>query len=128
MNYEQGKLLLKMLEKAKDIDFETINILIENTAPKSIINSGTIIKTKENSMHFLDSVFVNEVRLENKTIFFKTKWLDKLTEEQITEKKKKKERSTERFVMVLLEEDKKKLWNFFSTALKKEFHFLKTRF
>lgn len=90
MNYEQGKLLLKMLEKAKDLDFEIINILIENTAPKSIINSGTIIKTKENSMHFLDSVFVNEVRLENKTIFFKTKWLDKLTEEQITEKRKKK--------------------------------------
>lgn len=128
MNYEQGKLLLKMLEKAKDLDFEIINILIENTAPKSIINSGTIIKTKENSMHFLDSVFVNEVRLENKTIFFKTKWLDKLTEEQITEKRKKKERLTERFVMVLLEEDKKRLWNFFSTALKKEFHFLKTRF
>ena len=128
MNYDQGKLLLKLLEVGKDLHFETIVPLIEKTAPKSIINSGTIIKTKENSMHFLDSVFVNEVRLENKTIFFKTKWLDTLTKEQITEKRKKRESLTERFVMVLIEEDKKRLWNFFSTALKKEFHFLKTRF
>ena len=128
MNYEQGKLLLKLLEEEKDLDSEAINLLIEKTAPKSIISSGVPVKTKKNSMHFLDLHFVNEVKLENKTIFFKTKWLDKLTEEKIAEKRKKRERLTERFVMVLLEEDKKKLWNFFSTALKKEFHFLKTRF
>jgi hypothetical protein len=128
MNYEQGELLLKLLEVGKDLHFESIVYLIEKTAPKSIINSGMPIKTKENSMHLLDLHFVYEIKLENKTVFFKTKWLDKLTEEQITEKRKKKERLTERFVMVLLEEDKKRLWNFFSTALKKEFHFLKTRF
>ena len=128
MNYEQGELLLKLLEIGKDLHFETIVSLIERTAPNSIIISEMPIKTKENSMHLLDLHFVYKIKLENKTIFFKTKWLDKLTEEQITEKRKKRERLTERFVMVLLEEDKKRLWNFFSTALKKEFHFLKTRF
>ena len=128
MNYDQGELLLKLLEVGKELEFGSIVYLIENTAPKSTITSGTIIKTKKNSMHFLDSVFVYEVKLENKTVFFKTKWLDTLTEEQKTEKRKKRERLSERFVMVLLEEDKKRLWNFFSTALKKEFHFLKTRF
>ena len=128
MNYEQGELLLKLLEIGKDLHFETIVFLIERTAPNSIIISEMPIKTKENSMHLLDLHFVYKIKLENKTIFFKTKWLDKLTEEQITEKRKKRERLTERFVMVLLEEDKKRLWNFFSTALKKEFHFLKTRF
>ena len=128
MNYDQGKLLLKLLEVGKDLHFETIVPLIERTAPNSIIISEMPIKTKENSMHFLDLHFVYEIKLENKTVFFKTKWLDTLTKEQITEKRKKRERLSERFVMVLIEEDKKRLWNFFSTALKKEFHFLKTRF
>ena len=128
MNYEQGELLLKLLEVGKDLHFETIVPLIEKTAPKRIIISEMPIKTKENSMHFLDLHFVYEIKLENKTVFFKTKWLDTLTKEQITEKRKKRERLSERFVMVLIEEDKKRLWNFFSTALKKEFHFLKTRF
>ena len=128
MNYEQGELLLKLLEVGKELEFESIVFFIERTAPNSIIISEIPIKTKENSMHLLDLHFVYKIKLENKTIFFKTKWLDKLTKEQITEKRKKRERLTERFVMVLLEEDKKRLWNFFSTALKKEFHFLKTRF
>ena len=127
MNYEQGRNLLKILEEEKP-DFDTVSLLIKKAEQKSVISSRTIIKKKEHSMHFLDSIFVYELKVNGKVIFFKTEWLDKLTKEQITEKRKKRERLSERFVMVLLEEDKKRLWNFFSTALKKEFHFLKTRF
>jgi hypothetical protein len=62
MNYEQGELLLKLLEVGKDLHFESIVYLIEKTAPKSIINSGMPIKTKENSMHLLDLHFVYEIK------------------------------------------------------------------
>ena len=79
-------------------------------------------------MHFLDSIFVYELKIEEQVILFKTEWLDTLTEEQVVKKRQKRKRLSNRYTMIINKEDKKKLWNFFSTALKKEFHFLKTRF
>ena len=127
MNYKQGKKLLKILEEEKP-DFDTVSLLIKKAESKSTINSGTIIRKKEYSMNFLDSIFVYELKINEQVIFFKTEWLDALTEEQVAKKRQKRQRLSDRYTMVIIKEDKKKLWNFFSTALKKEFHFLKTRF
>ena len=127
MNYEQSKKLLKILEEEKP-DFDTVSLLVKKAESKSIMNSGTIIRKKKHSMHFLDSIFVYELKINEQVIFFKTEWLDTLTEEQVAKKRQKRQRLSNRYTMIIIKEDKKKLWNFFSTALKKEFHFLKTRF
>ena len=127
MNYEQGKKLLKILEEEKP-DFDTVSILIKKAEQKSTISSGTIIKKKGHSMHFLDSILVYDLKIEEQVIIFKTEWLDTLTEEQVAKKRQKRQRLTNRYKMVIIKEDKKKLWNFFSTILKKEFYFLKNRF
>lgn len=127
MDYKQCKKLLKILEEEKP-DFDTISLLIKKAESKNIINSGTIIKKKEHSLHFLDSIFVYELKIEEQVIIFKTEWLDTLTEEQVAKKRQKRQRLTNRYKMVIIKEDKKKLWNFFSTILKKEFYFLKNRF
>ena len=127
MNYEQGKKLLKILEEEKP-DFDAVSLLVKKAESKSIMNSGTVIRKKEHSMHFLDSIFVYELKIEEQVIFFKTEWLDTLTEEQVAKKRQKRQRLSNRYTMIIIKEDKKKLWNFFSKALKKEFHFLKNRF
>ena len=127
MNYEQSKKLLKILEEERP-DFDVVSLLIKNAESKSVMSSGTIIRKKEHSMHFLDSIFVYELKINEQVIFFKTEWLDTLTEEQVAKKRQKRQRLSNRYTMIIIKEDKKKLWNFFSTALKKEFHFLKTRF
>ena len=127
MNYEQSKKLLKILEEEKP-DFDTVSLLVKKAESKSIMNSGTIIRKKEHSMGFLDSIFVYELKINEQVIFFKTEWLDTLTEEQVAKKRQKRQRLSNRYTMIIIKEDKKKLWNFFSKALKKEFHFLKNRF
>ena len=127
MNYEQSKKLLKILEEERP-DFDAVSLLVKKAESKSIMNSGTVIRKKEHSMNFLDSIFVYELKINEQVIFFKTEWLDTLTEEQVAKKRQKRQRLSNRYTMIIIKEDKKKLWNFFSTALKKEFHFLKTRF
>ena len=127
MNYEQSKKLLKILEEERP-DFDVVSLLIKNAESKSVINSGTIIRKKEHSKSFLDSIFVYELKINEQVIFFKTEWLDTLTEEQVAKKKQKRQKLSNRYAMIIIKEDKKRLWNFFSTNLKKEFHFLKTRF
>ena len=118
MNYEQGKKLLKILEEERP-DFDAVSLLVKKAESKSIMNSGTIIRKKEHSMGFLDSVFVYELKINEQVIFFKTEWLDTLTEEQVTKKRQKRQRRSNRYTMVIIKEDKKKLWNFFFDSFKK---------
>ena len=112
MNYEQSKKLLKILEEERP-DFDVVSLLIKNAESKSIMNSGTIIRKKEHSMGFLDSIFVYELKINEQAIFFKTEWLDTLTEEQVAKKRQKRQRLSNRYTMIIIKEDKKKLWNFF---------------